>query len=182
MELSCKIIPEKFAVYKDKVVKKRLKQTYIIFGCVVSLFCILFICMGAPLVLIGGFILLMLFIITLISVSIGAQLKNQLKHTEFILDKDGIGMFVNKNKLNLMNKIGTAKAEMYGAKTSQFIYFDSISTVDFFNDRIVIKSDKYSALNNTGIVEFPAEAENYEQVKSFIKEIVSKLNLEKTEH
>lgn len=112
------------------------------------------------------FILIILISIYFSSMS---QIKNLINLTYFTISEDSVSKSIDKEKLNLMNKVGVSRNEFkYGMKYNETIKFTEIQSTSITKNEIKIYSIHYDFFTSEGQILLPKEVENYESIKSEI--------------
>ncbi|MFK7926535.1 MAG: hypothetical protein AB8H47_31590 [Bacteroidia bacterium] len=84
----------------------------------------------------------------------------------FIVKEDKIIKGYETKKLNEGNKYGISKQERrYGATSRQEINISDIRNVEISDKKVKIQSKDYNFFNGNGMIEIPAEVNQYEQLK-----------------
>ena len=95
----------------------------------------------------------------------------------FFVEKDRIIKTYHTQMLNEGNKYGMRKEERrYGSKAHQEIKIADIERVQISDKRIKILSKDYNFFNGNGMIEIPAEVNEYEQLKRHFERFIENLN------
>lgn len=170
INVTLRIDPEQKEIYVKREANKKFKY-YIISTTIFTLLMFLFESSynvkSLNLTLTLG--TLFLFIGFIFYYSARGQIRELITLTEFQINDDKISKYLNKENLNLINKIGVAKNESkFGVKYNETIDLKLIESTEIRDDEIVFKSKNENLLNGNGNITIPKEFENYELIKNEI--------------
>ncbi len=153
---------------KRKVNKKIITVLIIVFIFLLAMFIFTY-SYGTHKIVMPFMIIFFLIIIGVIYLSSFPQIRDSIKVTSFIITDDSVSIFLDKEKLNLLNKIGFARMESkYGVKFNQTIAISRIQSTLINENEIIIKSFDYNIITSNGKIIIPKEVENFSEIKSDI--------------
>ena len=124
-----------------------------------------------------------LIILGVIYTSSLSQIKNLIDLTCFVFSEESVSKLLDKEQLNLMNKVGVSRNEhRYGVKFNQTIKFSNIESTTIKANEIVIKSKDYDFTTGNGKISIPKEIEDYETIKAEIIKNAATYKLKLTEN
>lgn len=166
----------------DEYVKRETNKKMKIASITLSIFLILMFTFtysyGVHKILMLPLSIFFLIILGVVYTSSLSQVKNITDFTYFVFSDESISRLLDKEKINLMNKVGVSRNEnRYGVKFNQTIKFSEIKSTSINANEITIKSINYDFITADGKISIPKEIENYEDIKSEIIENPDKYNL-----
>jgi hypothetical protein len=171
--------------YIDEYVKRETKKKMRISSITLVIFLIAMFAFtssyGVHKILMPPLSIVFLIILGIIYASSLSQIKNIIGLTYFVFSDESISRLLDKEKLNLMNKVGVSRNEhRYGVKFNQTIKFNEIESTSITSNEIIIKSKNYDFFTSNGKISIPKEIENYEVIKSEIINNSNKYKLTQT--
>lgn len=138
---------------------------------------------GVHKILMLPLIIFFLIILGVIYTSSLSQIKNLIDLTCFVFSEESVSKLLDKEQLNLMNKVGVSRNEhRYGVKFNQTIKFSDIESTAIKANEIVIKSKDYDFTTGNGKISIPKEIEDYEVIKAKIIKNASTYKLKLAEN